>query len=335
MKFLIIKTSSIGDIIQAFPVATYLKTKYPQAVVDWVVDSAYEPLIAAHPDIRKPIAAHFRHFRSSFSSAIKELPSFIKELRAEKYDALFDLQGNTKSAFITLFAHAKEKVGFGWKSIPEAPSFFALNHHIDVAPTLHIQMRYLSIVKTYFNDVEPFICPELVLKLSDEEQSRLTQITHPKRPRVMVACGSRWVNKRISEERLLSVLSQMQEAEFYFVSSQDAEELQLANRLMAHFPTRSQLVTNLTLPLWQAVMRQMDLVIAVDSAALALCGTTKTPSRSFFGPTLASIYKPIGDHHVAWQGSCPYNVTFDARCPRLRTCKTGACLKALHTTKFP
>lgn len=327
MKFLIIKTSSIGDIIQALPVATYLKQKYPYAVVDWVVDSAYEGLIAAHPDITRPIAANFRQFRRSFSFACKELPSFIKRLRQENYDALFDLQGNTKSAFITLFANAKDKVGFSWKSVPEVPSFFAVNHHINPAPSLHIQERYLTVVKTYLNDKEPFTCPELFLKLSQEEQKQLAHIVQPKRPRVMVACGSRWVNKRISEERLIDVLSKMQEAELYIVSSQDQQELQSANSLLAQFPTRSRLVTNLTLPLWQALMRQMDLVVAVDSAALALCGTTNTSSRSFFGPTLASVYKPIGDHHSAWQGSCPYGVTFHARCPRLRTCKTGACLK--------
>jgi heptosyltransferase I len=71
----------------------------------------------------------------------------------------------------------------------------------------------------------------------------------------------------------------------------------------------------------------MDRVIAVDSAALALCGTTSTPSFSFFGPTQASIYKPLGVQHHHFQGTCPYAMSFSARCPRLRSCKTGACLK--------
>ncbi len=52
-------------------------------------------------------------------------------------------------------------------------------------------------------------------------------------------------------------------------------------------------------------MREMDLVIAVDSAALALSGMTKTPSISFFGPSLASVYKPMGDHHGPGRDHAP------------------------------
>jgi heptosyltransferase-1 len=72
----------------------------------------------------------------------------------------------------------------------------------------------------------------------------------------------------------------------------------------------------------------------MDSATLHLCGTTSTPSFSLFGPSSASIYKPLGEHHVAFQGSCPYGRTFVKRCPILRTCKTGACMKDLTAKRI-
>jgi heptosyltransferase-1 len=78
----------------------------------------------------------------------------------------------------------------------------------------------------------------------------------------------------------------------------------------------------------------MDCVIAMDSAALHLCGTTLTPSFSVFGPSAASIYKPLGSQHTHVQGFCPYKQEFIQRCPLLRTCKTGACIKNLQAEEL-
>ena len=151
----------------------------------------------------------------------------------------------------------------------------------------------------------------------------------------MVACGSRWLNKKLSEktlEELIAKIAHQENAYFYFIGGSPAEKI-IADRPHSLFP-RSQSVGGLTFSLWQALMRKMDLVIAVDSAALALCGMTKTASLSFFGPSLASVYKPLGDHHVAWQGACPYGQKFTTRCPLLRTCKTGACLKSASSDEL-
>jgi heptosyltransferase-1 len=151
----------------------------------------------------------------------------------------------------------------------------------------------------------------------------------------MVACGSRWSNKKLDEKTLEELIEKIacgENAYFYFIGGSPAEKSN-ADHLHQLFP-KSQSVGGLSFALWQALMRKMDLVIAVDSAALALCGMTKTPSLSFFGPSLASVYKPLGDHHVAWQGSCPYGQKFLARCPLLRTCKTGACLKSASSDEL-
>ena len=91
----------------------------------------------------------------------------------------------------------------------------------------------------------------------------------------------------------------------------------------------SVVVDRLPLPTWQNLMDEVDLVIAVDSSALHLCGTTSTPSFSIFGPTSQRVFKPMGERHFAVQGSCPYGRTFEKQCPVLRSCPTGACIKEL------
>lgn len=333
MKILIVKTSSLGDIIQSFAVVEYLKRRFPEAEIDWVVENEYLTLIQAHPHLRKAISFGSRDWRKTFWPW-GGIQKFIADLRKESYDLLFDLQGNTKSAFITKLARADKKIGFGKKSVAEWPNQWVTDRGVEVDRTLPIQQRYLQVVQTYLGDTQLFIPQGVALRLSPEEQKQLSSFCFSHRPKIMVACGSRWANKRLSEKTLSEFLSRF-EAEnpyFYFIYG-NAGEKKAAEEFHALFPL-SQTVGTPSIALWQGLMREMDLVIAVDSAALALCGTTSTPSISFFGPTRSGVYKPLGDHHVAWQGACPYKVAFEARCPRLRTCKTGACLKNAAATEL-
>ncbi len=331
MDFLIVKTSSIGDVIQTFPILEYLKNRFPDASIDWVIEKEYLSLVQAHPLVRRAIPFSSRTWRKALLplSTWREMKAFSQLLREENYDVLFDLQGNTKSGLITGLAKAKEKVGLGRKSVAEFPNLLATTRRIDVDASLQVQQRYLQVVQKFYSDEATFIPQGVDLKLQPAEESKLTSLIVPQRPRIMVACGSRWPNKKLAEKTLEDLLQKIVIQEnpyFYFIGGSPAEKI-VADHLQSLFPS-SQAVGGLSFALWQALMREMDLVIAVDSAALALCGMTKTPSLSFFGPSLASVYKPLGDHHVAWQGSCPYGQKFTTRCPLLRTCKTGACLKS-------
>jgi len=337
MNFLIVKTSSIGDVIQTFPVLEYLKKRYPQAAIDWVIEKEYLNLVQAHPLVRRGIPFSSRTWRKALlpMSTWKQMREFSKLLREENYDILFDLQGNTKSGLITGLAKAKEKVGLGRKSVTEFPNLLATTRRIEVDGSLQVQQRYLQVVQKYFSDDKVFIPEGVDLKLRPEEESQLASLRVSEGPRIMVACGSRWPNKKLAEktlEELIQKIASQENPHFYFIGGSPAEKA-VADHLQSLFP-RSHSVGGLSFSVWQALMREMDLVIAVDSAALALCGMTKTPSLSFFGPSLATVYKPLGDHHVAWQGTCPYSQKFTTRCPLLRTCKTGACLKSASSAQL-
>jgi heptosyltransferase-1 len=75
-------------------------------------------------------------------------------------------------------------------------------------------------------------------------------------------------------------------------------------------------------------MKGMDLVISMDSLPLHLAGSLNIPTFGVFGPSSAQKYNPSPS--PAFQAACPYNEVFMKRCPKLRTCPTGACLKNLE-----
>jgi heptosyltransferase-1 len=269
--------------------------------------------------------------RSLFQKETRqEIAAFSSALKAVEYDLLFDLQGNSKSALITFLAKAKKKIGFGPSSVPEFPNLLVTNHKINVPKGINVRLRYLTLIQTYLNDQTTFIPEGVALHLKPEEQQRLAALKTSFKPAFMLAFGSKWANKRLDEDTLKQfvLLIDAKISPFFFFIWGDAEEKKVAEELQAICPATSMAVGQLTLPLWQGLMHEVDLVIAMDSAALHLCGTTNTPSFSVFGPSLASIYKPLGSHE-SYQAPCPYGRSFNQRCPKLRTCSTGACMRQL------
>lgn len=333
-SILIVKTSAIGDVIQTFPVLQYLRKRFPGAQIDWVAEKGIVPLLRAHPEVSRVIPIDTKTWRKSpFSRETREAFSTFKDdVRRTTYDVLFDLQGNSKSAVVTHTAHAHVKVGFDRSCVKESLNLLATRKRFSVPLEVNVRQRYLSLVQQYFDDREPFVFQGVKLRLNAEEQARLSSFAHSNGPQLMVCFGSKWENKKLPESAWLDVLKSARDslgASFLFIYGDEGEK-QAALSLSSHFPGRSQCVGELTLPLWQALMWRVDAVLAVDSAALHLCGTTLTPSFSAFGPSLAQIYKPTEERHGVFQGSCPYNISFATRCPKLRTCSTGSCLREVN-----
>lgn len=201
-------------------------------------------------------------------------------------------------------------------------------------------MKYLQLVQRYFNDDTIFFPQSISMNLTFLEKNRL-EILLANRSlkvpmRLMIAAHSRWPNKEMQVETLCSLLTHISTQYsvcFIFVYHTESEKQQ-ADYMVQRFKSQSLSIGELSLPLWQSLMSEMDGVICVDSAALHLCATTNTPSFSIFGPSLANCYRPIGLQHFSVQGICPYKVQFWSRCPLLRKCATGACLKNLDTHRL-
>ena len=111
-KILIVKPSSLGDILHAFPAFYLLRKSLPLAKIDWVVNSTLAPILGyIRPDINRVI--NFR--RSEFKKtkvAPKALVSLIANIRRAKYDLVIDMQGLIRSSMMTFAARAEHRAGF-------------------------------------------------------------------------------------------------------------------------------------------------------------------------------------------------------------------------------
>lgn len=334
--------SSLGDIVQAFSILDWLRATFPEAKIDWATEEAFVPLVAAHPYVRQALSVNLKEMKRGWRSwrGWRKCFRFFTALRRERYDVLFDLQGNCKSGFVTFVSKACLKVGLGIQSVREKPNVLFTNFRFEVSKEKNIREQYIELVRTFFQTQnirlqEPLNQEKVKFRIDPEEKEQIRNIfLSPvlQTPlKIMVCPGSQWINKQVPVPILCQFLQALQKrlsTSFLLVWGSE-EEKKYCERVQSQFPICSLILEKLPITVWQNVMHEVDVVLAVDSSALHLCGMTNTFSFSVFGPTSPAIFKPIGSRHFAIQGACPYGKTFEKTCPQLRTCPTGACMGRL------
>ena len=332
-RFLIVKTSSLGDVLQAMPVVEYLKERYPGAQVDWLVEASYADLVQSYRQVDRCLTVNTRKWTRSRAvmQSLGELRRSIRELRRQEYDAALDIQGNCKSAFFLSFVKAQTKVGFGRKTVFEWPNLLATNLKVD-PPRIgrNVREEYLSVARRLSHDDAPFSIPPIRLEVSQEARSEVDALLRDRgsQPKLLVAPGAFWPNKKLSMAAMEAFLANIRRHTdfcYLFLWGSDFERLEVEQIGQGGIV----LPHKLSLPALYHLISRVQCVLSMDSLPLHLAGLTKTPTFSVFGPSSRSKFQPLKAAAGGFQGSCPYGISFERRCPRLRTCKTGNCLKAV------
>ena len=142
LKILLVKTSSMGDVIHNLPVVTDIRRQFPDAVIDWVVEESFAQIPLLHPGVRKVIPVALRRWRRSLGrgSTRQEMAAFNAALKSESYDMVLDTQGLIKSAFVAFLARGK-RTGYGWGSAWEPLASLLYSESFNVDKTLHAVER--------------------------------------------------------------------------------------------------------------------------------------------------------------------------------------------------
>ena len=141
MRILIVKLSSLGDVVHTMPVVHDIRAANPGAQIDWVVEPGFAPLVRRVDGVGEVIECALRRWsRSWWTSATRgEWRAFRTRLQREHYDAVLDLQGLTKSAVIARLARG---VSYGLANRTEGashepPARWLVDHAIRVEPRIH------------------------------------------------------------------------------------------------------------------------------------------------------------------------------------------------------
>src|SRR5450631_974739 len=109
-RILLIKPSALGDIVHSLPVLSALRRRFPKAHLTWLVNLAYEPLIAGHPDLDATLTFDRGALKGGRRAALRSIISLWRTLRRGKFDLVLDLQGLLRSGLMTRATGATRRV---------------------------------------------------------------------------------------------------------------------------------------------------------------------------------------------------------------------------------
>ena len=193
-NILVVKLSAIGDVIHALPVSYAIKETFPDSKLTWVVEPPAYDLLKFNPYIDKIIIFRKKEFKTLKGLARNFFP-FRKEIQAENYDAVLDLQGLFKSAAIAFFAQSNIKLGIcNMRELSNQISKPVIGEHAKG----HIVERYLDTARAIGCRVDKVVFP---LEIPPEESLKAIEIMiqnnlYENNPYAVFAVGANWANKR-------------------------------------------------------------------------------------------------------------------------------------------
>ncbi len=171
MKILIVRTSSLGDLVHMLPAMSDIARHVPGACIDWVVEDSFVEIPAWHPAIHDVIAVAHRRWRKSWWSAQtrRERAALRETLAARRYDVVLDMQGLMKSVWLVRQTHGRRH-GLDRASArePLASLFYDVRHRVPFwQPAVTRQRSLAALALGYACDGPPdFGLQELVADVS-------------------------------------------------------------------------------------------------------------------------------------------------------------------------
>lgn len=139
-SIVLVKTSSLGDVLHNLPVVTDICKHVADARIDWVVEESFASLPMLHPGVKRVIPVAMRRWRKSWWQSRGEMQAVCRDLRGNRYDLALDTQGLLKSALITGCTHTA-RCGFDWGSAREPIASLFYNRTYSVAKNQHAVER--------------------------------------------------------------------------------------------------------------------------------------------------------------------------------------------------
>ena len=145
---LIVRPSSLGDIVYSLAIVPDIRRHRPELAIDWVAERGFVPLIDMCPDIRRAIPFALRRWREAPMSRTtwREIAAFRRDIKSQRYEAILDLQEQIKGALIARWARGRRH-GFDRSTAREPIATLMHDAHHRVPRNLHFVARCRSLAR--------------------------------------------------------------------------------------------------------------------------------------------------------------------------------------------
>ncbi len=299
MRVLLIKTSSLGDVVHTLPAVTDAQRAVPGIQFDWVVEEGFAEIPAWHPAVAQVITVAIRRWRKQPLQTLLsgEWRRFKARLRETRYDLVIDAQGLLKSAWLTRYVKAPI-AGLDRDSAREPLASRFYDRRYDVPRDQHALER----VRQLFAQSLGYPVPETI---ADYGLDRDQLATPGEQPYLLFLHGTTWPSKHWPEQYWRELAERM--SEFGWVVRLpwgNADEKARAERIASGLAGVS-VLPRLNLGGIAKVVAGARACVAVDTGLGHLAAALDVPSISLYGPTLPGRVGAYGRSQVHLCASGP------------------------------
>lgn len=317
-KILLIKPSSLGDIVHAMPTLAALRRIYPSANITWLVKRQWAELVERIEGVDRvwPVDQGLRGWLSR-----------VPALRAERFDLAIDLQGLFRSAVLGWLSGAGRRIGFanGREGSP-----WLYSQLVDVpSPDIHAVDRYLLVAKALGANMRE--TPRFAFRIPASDHEFVDRLLaqagfKPGLAWVGMNVSARWPTKRWPSASFATVADHIQKENLGTVAfiGGPGERAHVAEvkALMKSIPV--DLAGASTVGLLPALLAKASLLVTNDSGPMHVAAAVGTPVVALFGPTSEVRTGPYGAGHRVLTAPVPCRPCFS------RTCGNAITLECLH-----
>jgi heptosyltransferase-1 len=293
MRVLIVKTSSLGDIVHTLPALTDARRALPFVHFDWVAEEAFAEIPGWHPAVANVIPVAVRRWRKSPWKTLYsgEWRRFKQRLREQHYDLVIDAQGLLKSALIARRAHTPI-VGLDKNSAREPLARWCYRRKVAVPWNLHAVER----VRSLFAQALEYPLPTAIGDYGIDKNLFIDIV--PRERYVLFLHGTTRADKHWPEGYWQQLCSQVNAAGFrVLLPWGSAIEHARAQRIAAS-ATHAEVLPRQNLHSLAGVIATSSAVVAVDTGLGHLSAALDVPTVSLYGPTDPARIGTYGRHQV-------------------------------------
>jgi heptosyltransferase-1 len=314
-RILLIKLSSLGDVIHALPTLEALRSLYPQGHITWLVENTYAPVLAEHPALDEvwPVPRP-RLGSGRFLEKLPELFQTARRLREKPFDLVIDLQGLLKSAFWVALARGERKLGY---DRTREFSYLALTERLaPFNPEAHAVRRYLNAARHLGAPAAPPLF-RLGLNLPEDLRHLLPETGQPL---AILHPGARWPTKLWPGPHWARLAEWLiRDKGFQVVLTGSSGDRDLVGEIVAQATVPLLNLSGRTsLAELAALFKKARIAVTTDTGPMHLACALGTPVAALFGPTAPWRTGPFGHGHEVVRLRLPCSPCFRRQCPEPR-----------------
>jgi lipopolysaccharide heptosyltransferase I len=341
MQILIVKLSSIGDVVHTLPTLAAIKKALPKAEISWAIEKRSAEILRNNPLLSRLIELDTKALRHKdlLGKTLKTAHMQFSDLRASEFDLAIDFQGLLKSASIAKLSKAKKRYGFSKRNLREPASRVFLSKAIDVEPRQNIIYKNIELAekslqkflgdKFFKLDKENIEFPILTDETHNQEVKKIIEQTGNNFAILNPAGG--WWTKLWNAEKYGELADKLwNELKIVSVISTAPNEINLAERVLKNSKSGKIISVQPSLKGFYELAKTAKIYVGGDTAPTHLAVAAKCPVVGIFGPTEWWRNGSINPNDI-----CVERNDIDCRidCHR-RTCDKWICMDISVETVF-